>query len=50
MHKSDFERFFNGYHIQIYANSKEELSEENIIALLQACAGAHKPQAYEFSW
>jgi len=40
---------FNGYHIQIHADSQEELSEENIIAALQACAGAHKPQAYEFS-
>ena len=47
--KHDFERFFNGYHIQIYANSYEELSEENITASLQACAGAHKPQAYQFS-
>lgn len=48
-HKCDFERFFNGYHIQIHADSLEELSEENITAQLQACAGAHKPQAYEFS-
>ncbi|CAF0786936.1 unnamed protein product [Adineta ricciae] len=47
--RSDFERFFHGYHIQIYANTLEELSEEHIIDLLQACAGAHKPQAYEFS-
>ncbi|CAF1396878.1 unnamed protein product [Adineta steineri] len=47
-HKSDFERFFHGYHIQIYANSLEEISEENITALLQSCAGAHRPQAYEF--
>ncbi|CAF1086247.1 unnamed protein product [Rotaria sordida] len=49
MHKRDFERFFHGYHIQIHADSQEELSEDNIIALLQACAGAHKPQAYKFS-
>ncbi|CAF3337092.1 unnamed protein product [Rotaria socialis] len=49
MHKHDFERLFNGYHIQIYANAQEELSEDNIIATLQACAGAHKPQAYEFA-
>ncbi|UJR15566.1 hypothetical protein I4U23_002505 [Adineta vaga] len=47
--RSDFERFFHGYHIQIYANTLEEISEDTIIDLLQACAGAHKPQAYEFS-
>ncbi|CAF3152083.1 unnamed protein product [Rotaria socialis] len=48
-HKHEFERFFNGYHIQVYANSEDDLSEESITASLHACAGAHKPQAYEFS-
>ncbi|UJR31106.1 hypothetical protein I4U23_018614 [Adineta vaga] len=48
-HKPEFERLFNGYHIQVYANSEDELSEESITASLHACAGAHKPQAYEFS-
>ncbi|CAF1037219.1 unnamed protein product [Adineta ricciae] len=48
-HKPEFERLFNGYHIQVYANSEDDLSEDAITSSLQACAGAHKPQAYEFS-
>lgn len=33
----------------MYANTDDDLSEEAITAQLHACAGAHKPQAYEFS-
>ncbi len=48
-HKPEVERFFNGYHVQVYANTEDDLSEETITATLHASAGAHKPKAYEFS-
>ncbi|CAF0795827.1 unnamed protein product [Didymodactylos carnosus] len=46
--KSEFVRFFNGYHIEIYVDNKEDLSEEAITSILHSSAGAHKPQRYEF--
>ncbi len=49
IHKPEFEKYFNGYHIQVYANSEDDLSEEIITASLHGCAGAHKPKEYEFS-
>ncbi len=48
-HKPEFERFFNGYHVQIYANSEDDLSDEAITSLLHGSAGAHKPKEYIFS-
>lgn len=47
--KPEFEKFFHGCHIQTHASSEDDLTEEAISAQLHACAGAHKPQAYEFS-
>jgi hypothetical protein len=47
-HKSAFTQFFNGFHVEIYASSTEDLNQEDIISRLNASTGAHKPKSYEF--
>ena len=47
-HKSAFTQFFNGFHVEIYASTQDDLTEEDIISRLNASTGAHKPKSYEF--
>lgn len=47
--RSHFEGIINGAHISVNISEADELKEEDLIQRLQLCAGAHKPNAYDFS-
>ena len=47
-HKSAFTQYFNGFHVEVYASTQDDLTEEDIISRLNASTGAHKPKSYEF--
>jgi len=47
-HRGDVKEAFTGTHMDLMVESLEDLREETIIAKLQAAAGAHKPNGYEF--
>ena len=43
-----FEMMMPGAHVSVFVSSPSELSEADFAARLQACAGAHSPNRYEF--
>ena len=47
-HKSALAQYFNGFHVEIYAASEDDLTEDDIVARLNSSTGAHKPKHYEF--
>jgi hypothetical protein len=47
-HKSAVAQYFNGFHVEVYANTADELTQEDIINRLNSSTGAHKPKEYQF--
>jgi len=47
-HKSALAQYFNGFHVEIYAASEDDLTEDDIVKRLNSSTGAHKPKHYEF--
>lgn len=47
-HKSALTQFFNGFHVEVYVSSEDDLNEDDIINRLNSSTGAHKPKHYEF--
>merc|ERR1719258_72148 len=47
-HKGDMKEALSGTHLDVTCETLDDLNEDDLMKSLQAAAGAHKPNGYEF--